>query len=640
MRDIGDYTGELNGKRLMHGRGTLLLGSGDTVTGQFFEGNIEKGQYLFVNGDVYEGLLKNFRPNGRGVLRGSGYVLDATFENGDAKTGSLKYSNEETYSGSLERLMPNGTGFKIFRDGSRYDGLFVDGFPEGRGRMALPAGYTIDADFKKGSADSGIVKFRSGAMYCGPLERRMATGRGKIEFPDGSEYHGMVQDGLPDDDSGVFKFKSGAVSSYCGRVTKGVQTGKGKIEYRDESAYDGLVEGLIPSGEGKMTLADGSTLQGTFRNGKITGKGALLSPVGLSFAGEFVDGLPARGKAHSKFQTADVEFLPDGKVRDMKTMQVMSLQELTSFLEEDSAASAASRALQTAPTPTGAVAAPAVGSVDLMRMGSESAVMSPKRPLLVCYPKIAFVVGNQNYKKRPLLNPIHDAEEVAKTFKARGFEVFLHRDLDMSRMNTVIQSFRLSKGKIAVFFFSGHGVQHEGRNFLLPIGTSEDADEFSRETLGMGAAVFAQRLVTPTEDRLGMDPVAKFVILDCCRSDPPVRAPPTRGGCVESEGMAVGMCHAKPVPETVVLYACQPGAVAADSDPVKFPHHGALTTVLLDVLSVVNDEGHLKYNLPDMLKGIKRGVRILTDDRQVPYVEDLTERIVWLDQGIEDTVLP
>ena len=86
--------------------------------------------------------------------------------------------------------------------------------------------------------------------------------------------------------------------------------------------------------------------------------------------------------------------------------------------------------------------------------------------------KQALSVGIKDYiPSRLLLEPcIHDAKDVANALRSIGFNAQLAADLDLNPTKLVIRQFinSIQPGSIAVFYFSGHGVEYNGVNYLIP----------------------------------------------------------------------------------------------------------------------------------------------------------------------------
>jgi len=95
-------------------------------------------------------------------------------------------------------------------------------------------------------------------------------------------------------------------------------------------------------------------------------------------------------------------------------------------------------------------------------------------PLSAEQPKknIALVIGNNLYEKTPLLSPGTDANTIAKTLEKCNFIVSKGLNLDSTDMKERISTFGQAlkeEGGIGIFYFSGHGIQVDGRNYLVPL---------------------------------------------------------------------------------------------------------------------------------------------------------------------------
>ena len=88
--------------------------------------------------------------------------------------------------------------------------------------------------------------------------------------------------------------------------------------------------------------------------------------------------------------------------------------------------------------------------------------------------RVAFVVGVDRYDSLPsaeqLQKAVADARTMSETFKALGYEVISAENSDRRGFNESWQKFlsAIEPGDEAAFFFSGHGVEIGGLNYLLP----------------------------------------------------------------------------------------------------------------------------------------------------------------------------
>ena len=86
--------------------------------------------------------------------------------------------------------------------------------------------------------------------------------------------------------------------------------------------------------------------------------------------------------------------------------------------------------------------------------------------------RVALVIGNGAYTHvKALPNPPNDARAIAKSLRDIGFAVTEGIDLDRAAMQKTIRDFlrEAARAQVAVVYYAGHGVQIDGRNYLVPI---------------------------------------------------------------------------------------------------------------------------------------------------------------------------
>lgn len=176
--------------------------------------------------------------------------------------------------------------------------------------------------------------------------------------------------------------------------------------------------------------------------------------------------------------------------------------------------------------------------------------------LIICLPtqamssRVALVIGNKDYPKAPLDNPVNDAQDIKAALEQVGFKVIYRENANLTTMNEAVREFihNLQKNSVAVVYYSGHGAQADGNNYLIPI----DADITSEAELkarGYDAGIILDEMKEA-------DNLINVVILDACRNNPFKGA---RGG---QNGLAT-MSGPR---GTIIAYATAPGSVAGDSD--------------------------------------------------------------------------
>jgi len=179
------------------------------------------------------------------------------------------------------------------------------------------------------------------------------------------------------------------------------------------------------------------------------------------------------------------------------------------------------------------------------------------------------VIGNDTYQNVPhLKNARGDARAIAQAFEKAGFKVQLKLDVTEKGMKDAIRAFKsqVTGGDVAIFYFSGHGVQLGGANYLLPVDIRSDSEDQVRDE-----AVPLQRVLDDLQDQK-----AKFslAIIDACRNNPFKAAGRSLGG----RGLAVTAAATG----QMVLYSAGAGQQALDSlGPADKNPNGLFTRVLL-----------------------------------------------------------
>ncbi|CAF3383773.1 unnamed protein product [Rotaria socialis] len=225
--------------------------------------------------------------------------------------------------------------------------------------------------------------------------------------------------------------------------------------------------------------------------------------------------------------------------------------------------------------------------------------------------KVALVIGNQNYSKKPLANSVNDANDLADALRTIGFEVTLGTDCTHQKMANLIDNFadEIQDQDLVMFYFAGHGFQYKEQNYLLPV----DADEkIKRETNIKFNSVNAQETL---ESLSSQTSYATIFILDCCREYLFDDTSKFRGAKSSGSGL-----HAMIAPGgTLLQFACAPGSLAADGGGQD--RNGLYTKHLLKqivvpnkhidlIFSSVGAEVYEEINIPANAKWAHNGVTI------------------------------
>jgi hypothetical protein len=199
--------------------------------------------------------------------------------------------------------------------------------------------------------------------------------------------------------------------------------------------------------------------------------------------------------------------------------------------------------------------------------------------------RIALVVGNSRYQNvAPLNNPGNDATLMAETLRGAGFTLIGNRaqlDLDKAGFDRAVQDFgkELTGANVALFYYSGHGMQIRGENYLVPI-SANPTREADVDFQMLNVALVLREME-------GSGTKLNIVILDACRNNP--------FGGRGLRGTNSGLAQIQGAEGTLISFATQPGNVAQDGDGRNSPFTLALAETMrkpgLEVLQTFNQVG-------------------------------------------------
>jgi uncharacterized caspase-like protein len=141
--------------------------------------------------------------------------------------------------------------------------------------------------------------------------------------------------------------------------------------------------------------------------------------------------------------------------------------------------------------------------------------------------RLALIIGNDRYQNVPQLQKaVNDARTIGQALKGLGFTVTVAENVTRTSMSQQLVAFEASvqQGDVALFYYSGHGFEIKGENFLLPIDVPAATE--GQDALVRDASFPAQRIVDALQDRGARTAI---LVLDACRDNPFDRPGRTRG---------------------------------------------------------------------------------------------------------------
>lgn len=221
---------------------------------------------------------------------------------------------------------------------------------------------------------------------------------------------------------------------------------------------------------------------------------------------------------------------------------------------------------------------------------------------VVTQKRLALVIGNGKYQHvASLKNPANDALDMVQTLKDLGFQVISGIDQNKTQMKNLIRDFGdqllIQKG-VGLFFYAGHGVQVNGKNYLVPV-EAEILREDEIEDQGVDINLVMAKMVTAKTD-------LNIIMLDACRNNPFAKEWSKYRAMSEADGLA----KIDAPRNTVMFYAAEPGKVAWDGTG----RNGTFTEALLENIKK-------PLELDSVIKQVKRSVQEKSKYKQAAYIE-------------------
>ena len=232
------------------------------------------------------------------------------------------------------------------------------------------------------------------------------------------------------------------------------------------------------------------------------------------------------------------------------------------------------------------------------------AALAPSTASAATGKRVALVVGIANYQSvAPLKNTTNDADRMAAMFERLGFEVVKAMDPGRGKFEEALRSFgaKARQAEASVFFYAGHAIEVEGRNWLLPA----DARLETKQDLRFEAVDVEAVLDQAQAARIAV------MFLDACRNNPFA----TRIASGDTRAAATrGLARIDPAAGVLVAFATAPGQVALDGAG----EHSPFTEALLKHIETPGLE------IRQLMARVRSDVRRATRD-QVPWEQSALE---------------
>ena len=236
--------------------------------------------------------------------------------------------------------------------------------------------------------------------------------------------------------------------------------------------------------------------------------------------------------------------------------------------------------------------------------------------------RVALVIGNGAYTHAPQLpNPAHDAEDVAAALKRSNFDVIFAADVGQADMQEATIRFarNAATADVAVFYYSGHAMQYNGVNYLMPVDAKLD-DEADLKR-------FAR--VDDILNDLQQAKNLRILVLDSCRDNPLAENLKRSIGAARGASVHRGLVKMEAPLGTIISFSTQAGQTADDGDGRNSPY----TTAFLKHIEEQQEIG-------DIFREVSTDVYNTSGNAQLPELSLSIVGKFYLNGQVKVTITP
>jgi len=355
---------------------------------------------------------------------------------------------------------------------------------------------------------------------------------------------------------------------------------------------------------GTETNAGGTKFIGEFISGRKHGKGQYIWENGDKFVGDYFN---------NQRNGLGIDYLANGQIKDSGTFKdgrLAATHYVDPKLYPFNSSIVVATTQASMPDPVKAERDRLASDLEASRKkqqeleeqlrASQVTVTQNSRPAqnMSTERRVALVIGNATYKVNPLKNPVNDSTDMARSLRSVGFDVIEANNTSLAQMREVTRRFadKLGNSDVGLVYYSGHGVEVKGKNYLIPVNA-----DIKREYEVVDQAFDASQFLEMMDNIRGPNNKrVNILIVDACRNNELQKSwRSTNNGLARMDAPG----------GTFISFATAPGRVAADGVGRNSPY----TKHLLQALKQPN------VPIEQVFKVVRRNVMEETKGEQIPW---------------------
>ena len=422
----------------------------------------------------------------------------------------------------------------------------------------------------------GTYTFANG-KYVGEFKDGKYGGQGTLTFANGNKYVGELKDGWFSG-QGTYTFANG---KYVGEFKNGQYNGQGTLTVANGIYVGEFKDGQF-SGQATFTYASGNKYVGEWKDGKRNGQGTEYA---------------SNGSIINQGIYADNKFIHSAPLQQATTPNT-EIERLRAEADESKRLLAQAEDQKRIQTQLAEIRERELLEQLKITQQQNSSSISQSAISVSKERRVALVIGNATYKVNPLKNPVNDSTDIARSLRSVGFDVIEANNTTLAQMREATRRFadKLGSSDVGLVYYSGHGVEVKGKNYLIPVNA-----DIKREYEVVDQAFDASQFLEMMDNIRGPNNKrVNILIVDACRNNELQKSwRSTNNGLARMDAPG----------GTFISFATAPGRVAADGTGRNSPY----TKHLLQALKQPN------VPIEQVFKVVRRNVMEETKGEQIPW---------------------
>ncbi|XP_075460973.1 MORN repeat-containing protein 1 isoform X3 [Ascaphus truei] len=221
-----------------------------------------------------------------------GLVAKQTFQGKMAAPGKVPRDSHH-YIGDMKKQLRHGYGLYVYANSFfRYEGEWKSGKKHGHGKLLFKDGSYYEGEFVNGEINGNGLRYwaSSGNIYSGEFRSGELHGHGVMQYKDGGRYEGEFVLGIRAGHGLLVDHKG---QTYSGAFHKNKKNGEGQMSFKNGDHFEGDWVLDQRQGHGVLHCLDGTIYEGQWRNDVFNGQGTMIHCSGVIYDGLWINGHPA-----------------------------------------------------------------------------------------------------------------------------------------------------------------------------------------------------------------------------------------------------------------------------------------------------------------------------------------------------------